>query len=191
MGHDPLVHPHSSSSLILSVSLFLPLVLGGCGDGGSLSSRPSLVAQAQKQKTARAATRYQRKEGLHIDMPYLLGREYAVLEPEIIAEQLGALKSREVLADEQVILSFDKTTVSLWKGRIASIQYPFPDPLDRKTAYGVCGFPLDMGPPLEATLETRVNHYWGMRRISLMRTAPQSQKYKEIKVWKLFPMEQN
>jgi len=170
-----------------AIPLLASLAAGGCGDTPVPATRPSLIEQAQRLREERAPTKYERKEGLHVDVPYLVGREYASLAPDVVEDQLGKLTRRAAEPDGQVVMEFEKAELRLWRGRIFYLRYPFPAPMDRRTAYGVCGFPLEMGPTIEATLEVRVNNFWGMRRISLRRVAADAPQFKQIEVWKSFP----
>ncbi|MCK6526357.1 hypothetical protein L6R50_01930 [Myxococcota bacterium] len=162
-------------------------VAWGCGGAEAPAGRPSLIAQAEKVRRERAPPKYKKKEGLHVDVPYLAGREFASIDPQDIEEQLGPQRERAVLPDGQVVVRYEKAEIRLWRGRIFHIRYPFAAPMDRKTAYGVCGFPLDLGPAIEASKEVRVNNAWGMRRISLRRIAADAPQFDQIEVWKFEP----
>ncbi len=133
---------------------------------------------------------YTKTEGLHIDVPYLMGKRYDDLDPAVIDDQLGTEISRQELPNwGEVEIEFGDRTVRLYRDEINYISYRLGHPMDMTTAMGVCGFPLRPPPSLPATVEERIVNYWNMRQISLMRTEPNGDLFEEIRVWKARPQE--
>ena len=67
------------------------LILTGCGG----EPPPSLIQQASEQAGA-GGTAYVKHEGLHVDIPYLMGKQLDGLPPAVIADQLGQEEGRKV-----------------------------------------------------------------------------------------------
>ncbi len=177
------------TSLFASLAALLcaPTIIGCGGD----NARPSLIEEAQEQEGLDLdAPTYTKREGLHIDVPHLMGKRYDELDAEVIADQLGAELSREELPNWGAVkIEFADRTVKLYRDEVYYIAYRLPHAMDMTTAMGVCGFPLRPPPSLSATVEERIVNYWNMRQISLMRTEPNSELFDEIRVWKLRPQE--
>ncbi|MCP4871850.1 MAG: hypothetical protein GY898_24350 [Proteobacteria bacterium] len=160
---------------------------------------PSLIEQAEQREAsrratgtapaARAARGYVKREGLHLDVPYLNGRRLAELPPDVIADQLGAELVRTDLPEGEEHLEFEKAQVWTYDGRIYRIRKKLAHPMDIPTALGTSGFPLDLGTPIDATMEIRWNRAWNQRRISLIRTSGDPRLYAEIDVWRFMPKE--
>jgi len=172
---------------VLIPALLIALV-SGCGQD---RGRPSLIEEAQERDTDSIKNpRYEKREGLHVDVPYLMGKRYDSLDPELVADQLGAEVDRSNLEYWGVVeIEFPDRTVQLYRDEIFYISYRLPHAMDMTTAMGVCGFSLRQAPSLSATLEERIVNYWNMRQISLMRVEANSETFNEIRVWKLRPQE--
>jgi hypothetical protein len=168
-------------------------------DRGTVADSPSLIAQAEQREAqrlargaaplVRAARGYVKPEGLHIDVPYLSGRRIAEIPPDVIEDQLGALLLRTELPEGEEHLQFEKVDLWTYDGRIYRIRKNLTHPLDIPTALGTSGFPLDIGRPIDATMEVRWNRSWNQRRISLIRTAEDHRLYGQIEVWRFMPKE--
>ena len=171
----------------LTALLCTPTIIGCGGD----NARPSLIEEAQQNETLDLdAPTYVKREGLHIDAPYLMGKRYDELDAVVIADQFGSELSREDLPTwGEVEIAFPDRTVKLYRDEIYYISYRLPHAMDLTTAMGVSGFPLRPPPSLSATVEERIVNYWNMRQISLMRTEPGSELFDEIRIWKLRPQE--
>jgi hypothetical protein len=169
-------------------ALLWTLTIIGCGGG---DARPSLIEEAQQDDRLDVKNpEYTKTEGLHLDVPYLMGKRYDDLDPAVIADQLGAEISRQELPNwGEVEIEYGDRTVRLYRDEINYISYRLGHPMDMTTAMGVCGFPLRPPPSLPATVEERIVNYWNMRQISLMRTEPNSDVFDEIRVWKVRPQE--
>jgi hypothetical protein len=165
----------------------LAVALAGCGS----DERPSLIQEAEEQREAETRDDgYVKREGLHIDMPYLSGKRYDILPAELVADQLGEEVERRTLGHwEATEIDFGDKQVRLIDGEIYYLSYSFDAPMDLTTALGVSGFPLRVPAALEATLECRLIHHWGLRQISLMRTGADADTFQEIRVWKYRPQE--
>ena len=172
----------------MSISAVLVMAVAGCD---SDKGRPSLIEEAQDRHAEQLAeSAYEKRDGLHIDIPYLMGRRYDSLDVELVSDQLGAEIGRTNLEHWGVVeIEFPDRTIQLYGDEIFYIAYRLPHPMDMTTAMGVCGFSLRQAPSLSATLEERIVNYWKMRQISLMRTEPNSEFFDEIRVWKLRPQE--
>jgi len=173
--------------------LLLILLLVGCGR----DVEPSRIALARKGaeaaveggEVARAAGRYTKREGLHIDLPYLLGRRLGELEPEAIADQLGDELGRSQLPESEEMVQFSKADVWLYDGRLYRIRKRLAHPMDVPTALGTSGFPLRLGSSIETSNELRWNNVWSMRRIRLMKSEEDTRLYVQIDVVKFLPKE--
>jgi len=176
---------HAASKLI---PLLLLAALVGCGGD---KGRPSLIEEARERHEQGAdEPPYTKREGLHIDIPYLMGRRYDSLDAELVTDQLGTEVGRETLEHWGVVeIEFADRTIQLYRDEIFYISYELPHPMDMTTALGVCGFSLRQAPSLSATFEERIVNYWTMRQISLMRIEAGSELFNEIRVWKLRPQE--
>lgn len=161
--------------------------LAGCGG----DERPSLIQEAEEQREQEVRDDgYVKRDGLHIDMPYLSGKRYDTLPAELVADQLGEELERRTLDHwEATEIDFGNKQLRLIDGDIYYLSYSFEAPMDLTTALGVSGFPLRVPAALEATLECRLIHHWGLRQISLMRTAADADTFQEIRVWKYRPQE--
>ncbi len=178
----------------------LALALAGCpardAELGSLIEEADQrsVATTGSRDTARPASNvrvnpYQKREGLHIDMPYLAGREFDAIDPEDVAEQLGVEVSREELAPQHAHVVYDKAEIWMLDGVIYRVRSPLAHPMDIPTALGVSGFPLSLGTPIDATNVVRWNRKWGTRRIELVRTEEDRRLFGFIDVWDFLPRE--
>ena len=177
------------------------LLLSACGGGGA--QEHSLIEQADQRRAhnaERAADRqtarqaesrrgYIKREGLHIDMPYLGGRRLDELTPDTIADQLGVEISRERLPESEEHIVFDKAEVWTYDGRIYRTRKDLAHPMDVPTALGTSGFPLDLGPPTESANELRWNGIWRQRRIRLFKNPADGRLYDTIEVWRFLPKE--
>ncbi len=166
----------------------LLLFLSACP---SDAPQTSLIQEAQeREERANSAPAYVKAEGLHIDIPYLAGRSWDSLAPEVIADQLGTELGRQ--ADERwgiTQIDFGNRQVHVYQGRIQYISYTFDAPMDPSTAMGVCGFPLRLPERIDSTMEIRLVHYWGLRQISLRRVEKKSDMIGEIRVTVVRPQE--
>ena len=179
----------------------LLLALAAC-DGGA-SKEVSLIEQADDRQAVnaeRAAQRqlvnqtrskrgYVKREGLHIDMPYLGGRRLSELTPDTIADQFGVEISREPLPESEEHIVFDKADIWTYDGRIYRVRKDLAHPMDVPTALGTSGFPLDLGPPIESSNELRWNSTWKQRRIRLFKHKGDGRLYDTIEVWRFLPKE--
>jgi len=154
-------------------------------------ARPSLIENAQNQSdNLLAGPTYEKRDGLHIDAPYLMGKRYDTLDPEVVADQLGTEVRREALEHFGVVeIEFETRSIRLYRDEIFYVEYRLEGPMDMTTAMGVSGFPIRLPPSLPATLEERIVNYWNMRQISLMRVEPNADMFDEIRIWKLRPQE--
>lgn len=184
-----------------SLCLCLLLLLPACGGGGSKDI--SLIEQAEERQAvqseraaerralgeARAKRGYVKREGLHIDMPYLGGRRLDELTPDTIADQLGVEISREALPESEEHVVFDKAELWTYDGRIFRVRKDLAHPMDVPTALGTSGFPLDLGPAVESSNELRWNSTWRQRRIRLFKNPADGRLYDTIEVWRFLPKE--
>lgn len=163
------------------------LAPSGCGK----DERPSLIAEAQAERADKVADDgYVKREGLHVDIPYLAGKRYELLPAELVAEQLGEELGRQTLEPfDTVEIDFGDKKIRMIDGEIYYVSYTFDYPMDLTTAIGVSGFPLRIPDALEATLECRLVHHWGLRQISLMRSSADADTFTEIRAWKYRPQE--
>ena len=145
------------------VGLGLVVLLGARSCGGDAEETPSLIRQADRRSDERrqdvAVTRrgYVKREGLHIDIPYLGGRRMGEIAPEVVEDQLGEQVTSTELPEAEEHLVFDKAEVWTHDGRIYRIRKQLAHPMDIPTALGTSGFPLDLGRPIDATTEVRWN----------------------------------
>lgn len=146
--------------------------------------------RARRELQHRQRYRYTKREGLLIDLPYLGGRKLAELDGTVVADQLGTLRAREELPRDEERLEFDKATVWLYEGRIYRIRRSLPHPMDKSTALGVSGYPLDIGVGIDATAELRWNNAFGARRLRLLRNSGQRDLFDTIEQWKFLPSEE-
>ncbi len=184
--------PTVRRALIPTVAATMLLAGTGCGGGcGGAPSQPSLIEEQQQRRAQAAeASSYEMREGLHIDIPYLAGRDWDSLDPEVVSQQLGTEVGRRDLGVWGIVeIDFGDKTVQLYDGKIHYISYRFADPMDLSTAMGVCGFPLRVPNRIDASNECRIIHHWGMRQISLIRVERDRDLYSEIRVWKFRPQE--
>jgi hypothetical protein len=129
---------------------------------------------------------YKKRDGLHIDIPFLAGRRLADLEGEILLDQVGQEVEREDEAGRTHI-TFERAELWVEDGKIYRVQKLLAHPMDVPTALGTSGFPLDLGQPISGVNEVRWNHAWNMRRVRLLRTAADPARYDTIDVWKTIP----
>ncbi len=132
---------------------------------------------------------YTKRPGLHIDLPFLAGKELARLDPEIVQDQLGVEISRTELGEGQEHVIMEKAEVWLLDGEMYRLRQQLAHPMDIPTALGVSGFPLDLGPPIEGANEVRWNRAWNMRRMRLERSKEEPRLYTHIDVWRFLPRE--
>ncbi len=177
------------------VGLGLVLAFGARACGGDGTEVPSLIRQAEERVDGRAEqasarrSGYTKREGLHIDIPYLGGRRLAELRPDVVEDQLGERVSREELPEAEEHLVYGKAEVWTHDGRIYRIRKQLAHPMDIPTALGTSGFPLDLGMPIDATTEVRWNQAWNQRRIRLVRNPSDHRLYDVIDVWRFLPKE--
>jgi len=178
--------------------LLLALLLVGRLLGGRTAAPVSLIEQAERRASAgpagtaerrRATAGYTKREGLHIDIPYLSGRRLSEIPPDVTEDQLGAEISREELPEAEEHIVFARAELWTYDGRIYRIRKGLAHPMDIPTALGTSGFPLDLGTPVVATNEVRWNRTWNQRKISLQRTLSDGRLYDQIDVWRLAPKE--
>ena len=182
--------------------VFFLAVMTGCADSGQ--SVPSMIQQENeralqvvsgttKAKDAgepiRRPVGYQKRKGLHIDMPFLAGRRLSELTEEVIADQLGVAIEVQELPENESHAVYDKVDLWLHDGRIYRIRKELSHPMDVPTALGTSGFPLDLGTPIESSNELRWNHTWNMRRIRLVKSKQDSRLYVQIEVYGFLPKE--
>lgn len=190
--------------LLLLILTPLGLLVACHGPG---AGTPSLIEQAEDREQADAQapssvvprgtsgsgsvpiSGYMKRAGLHIDIPFLADRRLDSLSQTQTVDQLGVLISRKKLPENEEEVLFDKTQVWLYDGRIYRIRKKLAHPMDIPTALGTSGFPLDLGPPIEASSELRWNFSWSMRRIRLERTRDDERLYKAIDVYAFLPKE--
>ncbi len=179
---DPHLH-----ALVLAACVLLALAATGCGG----DERPSLIQEAEEAREQEVEDDgYVKRDGLHIDIPYLAGKRYDTLPAELVADQLGEEVERRTLEHFGATeIDFGGKQVRLIDGEIYYLSYTFEAPMDLTTALGVSGFPLRVPAALEATLECRLIHHWGLRQISLIRTGANEDTFQEIRAWKYRPQE--
>jgi hypothetical protein len=185
--------------LRLSLLLLCAPLLAGCpGDRDELGSlieeadtRSVTVAGSRDegQVSSGRVNRYVKREGLHIDMPYLGGRELTQIDPDDVAEQLGVEISREEVGEGEVHVVFDKAEVWLLDGIVYRVHSALAHPMDIPTALGVSGFPLSLGTPIDGARNVRWNRQWGTRRIELTRSEEDRRLFTHIDVWEFLPRE--
>ena len=191
---------------LLIVLLLTPLALLVACSGPGVDT-PSLIEQAEGQEKSSAkpspavvpssssapesapGSGYVKRAGLHIDIPFLADKRLDSLSKEQTLDQLGVLISRKELPENEEEVLFDKTQVWLYDGRIYRVRKKLAHPMDVPTALGTSGFPLDLGPPIEASAELRWNFSWNMRRIRLERTRDDERLYRAIDVYAFLPKE--
>ncbi len=183
---------------LVAVLVVLFLVLR---EGRRQEAELSLIAQAEERSqgtTPRrltasgrplAAAGYVKREGLHIDIPYLAGRRFEEIEAADLADQLGAELSRRELPRSEEHRVFEKAEIWLYDGRIFRIRKTLGHAMDIPTALGTSGFPLDLGRPIESTSEVRWNGTWSQRRIRLIKNEKDGRLYDTIDVSKFMPRE--
>jgi hypothetical protein len=182
---------------LLLLSAFLLTACGGRAQDVSLIEQAEQrqeavaerVAEKQASSQARAKRGYVKREGLHIDMPYLGGRRLDELTPDTIADQLGVEISREKLPESEEHVVFDKAEIWTYDGRIYRVRKDLAHPMDVPTALGTSGFPLDLGAPIESANELRWNGVWRQRRIRLFKNPADGRLYDTIEVWRFLPKE--
>jgi len=180
----------------------LLLVLVALSRGGNptdLGEVPSLIEQARERETAppergprksqRSVATYTKREGLHIDIPYLSGRQLSEVPRLAAKDQLGELVSSEELPEDEEHLVYEKAEVWTYEGRIYRLRKPLAHPMDMPTALGTSGFPLDLGRPIDATVEVRWNHVWNQRRLRLLKNQGDPRVYDVIDSVKFLPKE--
>lgn len=193
------MHVDHSPLRILILLLLVVSLGGGCGDDpGELGS---LIEEADDRSTRgagsrdvatmqnRKVSRYVKREGLHIDMPYLAGREIVQIEPDDVAEQLGVEISRETLAEGELHIVFDKAEVWTLDGTVYRVRGELAHTMDIPTALGVSGFPLSLSNPIDGARNVRWNRQWGTRRIELVRSEQDRRLFTHIDVWDFLPRE--
>ncbi len=199
-GDNPCMHRRQKAIIVGLLGLLvvvLALGRGDCSDPGT--APPSLIKQARDRQVleststkagrSRAPARYRKREGLHIDIPYLSGRRVAEISAPDLDEQLGVELSRKDLPQDETHIVFDQAEVWTFNGRIYRIRKELAHPMDIPTALGTSGFPLDLGTPIDATTEVRWNHEWNQRRIRLLKNAADGRLYDVIDVVKFLPKE--
>ena len=182
--------------------LGLVLVLAALSRGGDSVDRteaPSLIEQAREREAEPAVVRrargerpvakYTKREGLHIDIPYLSGRRLNEVPPAVLQDQLGELVSTEELPEDEEHLVYEKAEVWVYDGRLYRIRKLLAHPMDMSTALGTSGFPLDLGAPIDATVEVRWNHVWNQRRLRLLKNQGDGRTYDVIDSVKFLPKE--
>jgi hypothetical protein len=179
--------------------LLVLVALAGGDDPSDRAEPPSLIEQAREAQTSpasatassrnRPVATYIKREGLHIDIPYLSGRRLAEVPPPAAADQLGALVSREELPEDEEHLVYEKAEIWTYDGRIYRIRKILAHSMDIATALGTSGFPLDLGRPIDATVEVRWNHVWNQRRLRLLKNPGDGRTYDVIDSVKFLPKE--
>lgn len=171
------------------------------GCGSVVEEPPSLIEQARRKQTARAAravangaaerrvTAYVKRKGLHIDLPYLLGKDLARLDEEVIADQLGVEIRREELPESESHVVFERGDAWLYDGRIYRIRRELAHPMDIPTALGTSGFPLRLDGGIESASEVRWNNEWRCRRIRVIKSPSDPSVYTAIDAVRFFPKE--
>jgi len=185
--------------LALTGLLLVLIALGRGGDAPARDEPPSLIEQAREvqaspvirpgDRSQRPVATYTKREGLHIDIPYLSGRRLTEVAPRALADQLGAQLSREELPEDEEHLVYEKAEVWIYDGRIYRVRKILAHSMDMSTALGTSGFPLDLGRPIDATVEVRWNHVWNQRRLRLMKNPADGRTYNVIDVVKFLPKE--
>ena len=189
--------------LAILVALFglaaLLFILGSRGTTPTTAAPPSLIEQARERqeppKVRRTGPRprpvaaYTKREGLHVDIPYLSGRRVREVPPAVFDDQFGAELSREELPEDEEYIVYEKLEVWTHAGRIFRIRKKLAHPMDIPTALGTSGFPLDLGMPVDATTEARWNHVWNQRRLRLLKSEGDPRLYVTIESLKYFPKE--
>jgi len=132
---------------------------------------------------------YQKRTGLHIDIPYLARRKLSELPGEVLEDQFGAQLRYEELPENERQVVFERAEVWTYDGRIYRIRKELEHPMDIPTSLGTSGFPLDLGPPIESTGELRWNSTWNMRRIRLVKSTDDERLYTIIDVAAFLPKE--
>ncbi|HCP47793.1 MAG TPA: hypothetical protein DIU15_17260 [Deltaproteobacteria bacterium] len=186
-------------------ALVVAFLLGawGCSSDGTLP--PSLIEQEDARLAARpsAATTepaasvpsarvqvgYEKRTGLHIDIPYLSRRKLSELPADVVQDQLGEQLRYEDLPENERQVVFERAEVWTYDGRIYRIRKDLEHLMDIPTALGTSGFPLDLGSPIESTAELRWNSTWNMRRIRLMKSREDERLYRVIDVAAFLPKE--
>jgi len=179
--------------------LLVLIALAGGDDPSDRAEPPSLIKQAREAQISPASAAdsprkrpiatYMKREGLHIDIPYLSGRRLAEVPPPAAADQLGALVSREELPEDEEHLVYEKAEIWVYDGRIYRIRKILAHSMDMATALGTSGFPLDIGRPIDATVEVRWNHVWNQRRLRLLKNPGDGRTYDVIDSVKFLPKE--
>lgn len=192
---------HVDRSLLRIVTLLILSVSMGVGCGEDPGELGSLIQEADERSArgagardvakvqSRNASRYVKREGLHIDMPYLAGRELAQIEPEDIADQLGVQISKETLAEGELHIVFDKAEIWTLDGTIYRVRGELAHTMDIPTGLGVSGFPLSLSNPIDGARNVRWNRQWGTRRIELIRSKEDRRLFTHIDVWDFLPRE--
>ncbi|GEM_PF-1627302 len=197
----PLRAPIKWSLLSALALAAIPLgmaTISGCP--GSDAEQPSLIEAAREREEARKeggsetlrearARGYQKREGLHIDLPYLAGRYFADIPTSVVEDQLGEVMIREELPGDEDHLVCARAELWLHEGRIYRIHKRLAHPMDLPTALGTSGFPLDIGRPIEATKELRWNRAFSMRRIQLFKSEEDPRLLDAIEVHRFIPRE--
>lgn len=154
----------------------------------TLRDKPAGRAEVDAAEGPRVS-RYQKREGLHIDMPYWAGRTLAQVDAEVEAEQLGVEISREEVRPGEEHVVYDKAEIWIVDGTIYRIRQELAHPMDTPTALGVSGFPLSAGTPAEGLNLVRWSRTFGMRRIELQRSEQDRRLFTHIDVWKVLPQD--
>jgi hypothetical protein len=198
--HNPFMDRRQTAIVVGLVGLVLVLVaLSRGGDSVDRTEAPSLIEQARERQAEPAAVRrargerpvatYTKREGLHIDIPYLSGRRLNEVPPAVVKDQLGELVSREELPEDEEHLVYEKAEIWIYDGRLYRIRKLLAHPMDMSTALGTSGFPLDLGVPIDATVEVRWNHVWNQRRLRLLKNQGDGRTYDVIDSVKFLPKE--
>ncbi len=184
--------------LVTPAIVALGLLTVGCagGDGDA----HSLIEEAREREAAAKAAGegglrearargYVKREGLHIDMPYLAGRYFADIPASVVEDQLGEVMIREELPGDEDHIVCARAELWLHEGRIYKIHKRLAHPMDLPTALGTSGFPLDIGTPIDATRELRWNRAFSMRRIKLFKNDADPRLLDAIEVYRFLPRE--
>lgn len=185
---------------------FVPLLALIAACGGA-SPEGSLVAQARRHSegssvgakvpaegapaTDRPAPRraYVKREGLHIDVPYLAGRKWDDVDDAVRADQLGTITVDEELAGDERHVVGTKAELWIWRGKIYRVRKPLEHPMDIPTALGTSGFPIHLGSPVDAARDIRWSRVHNLRRLRLMKSETESTRYDALDAWAFFPKE--
>ena len=177
----------------MSRFVFIAVTVLGCEPPepvlSGIPGTPILEDVVEKERPAKPPRIYQKADDVSIDVRHICGKRIEAVKTQI-HEQLGEKQSqRKLQGNRGREIQYTRGRIRIHDGIVYMVSVPLNEPLYRREALQLLGFPAFTGGVIRTSREYRINNVWDFRRIRMKRTGRDEEKVTEVEVWRWLPRE--